>query len=44
MVGRNEDNEMSMMRETVKLIIEIVRKCQTVDEVLEALNRWLRDN
>jgi hypothetical protein len=32
------------MRETVKLIIEIVRKCQTVDEVLEALNRWLRDN
>ena len=44
MVGRNEDNEMSTMRETVKLIIEIVRKCLTVDEVLEALNRWLRDN
>lgn len=44
MVGRNEDSEMSTMRETVKLIIEIVCKCQTVDEVLEALNRWLRDN
>lgn len=44
MVGRNEADNVSMMRETVKLIIEIVRKCQTVDEVLEALNRWLRDN
>ena len=44
MVGRNEADNVSTMRETVKLIIEIVRKCQTVDEVLEALNRWLRDN
>lgn len=44
MVERNEDNEMSTARETVTLIIEIVSKCKTVDEVLEALNRWLMEN
>lgn len=48
MVGRNEDNELSVIRDTVRMIItmtlEAVEKCKTVDEVIELLNRWLMEN
>ena len=44
MVGATESGEeMSNMRETVKLVIVILRDSKTIDEAIEKLTQWLEE-
>ena len=43
MVGRNEDIEMSILRDTVKMAIKIAEGCESVEEVIKKLKEILDD-
>lgn len=37
------DEEMSVMRQTVKMVLIILRDCKTIDEAIEKLSQWLEE-
>ncbi len=37
------DEEMSVMRQTVKMVLIILRDSKTIDEAIEKLSQWLEE-
>ena len=43
MEKKENDEELSVMRQTVKMVLIILRDCKTIDEAIEKLTKWLEE-
>ena len=40
--GENEDTDVSVMRETILLVLELAKQCKTLEQFIGALEDWLK--
>lgn len=42
MVGESKGTDMSTMRETIQLVLELAKQCETLEQLIGALEDWLK--